>query len=100
MIWLEHIRLRAGAATVPEVLKIMASLNVEIRKNTRLYDWHLFHHASISGDFSILLYWDTASADPKGSALALTLVNTLSSLGIVDHAIWIERPDLYPGEKA
>jgi hypothetical protein len=58
-------------------------------------NWQIYHHATISGDFFILLQWDTARVAAEASLLAYNLINMLSTEGVVDHTVWITATHLY-----
>lgn len=91
---MENIRLRVSNTARPEVLKLIRTFRDEMQKSTDLLNWHIYCHAMIMGDFSILLQWNTAQIDQEGSMLAYNLVKVLSPLGVVDHTIWIEQTGL------
>lgn len=93
MLWMENLRLRVGKNAQSEVLRLIETFKKEMGKSTNLLTWNIYRHAGISGDFSILLHWDTAEADPEGSTLAYSLIKILSPLGMVDHSIWIAQTD-------
>jgi hypothetical protein len=94
---MENLRLRVSKDAQSEVLKLMEILKNQIQKNAKQLNWHVYRHARISGDFSILIHWDTAQANPEGSMLAYNLIRILSPLGMVDHSIWIEQRSLKEG---
>ena len=91
MLWMENLRLRVSSNAQSEVLRLIETFKKEMKKSTHLLIWHIYRHAEISGDFSILLHWDTAEVNTEGSTLAYSLIKVLSPLGMVDHSIWIAQ---------
>ncbi len=57
----------------------------------------LHRHASIVGDFTFALHWDTEEPQARGSDLAQSLRQRLKKLGLVDHSVWI--PTEHVGKK-
>jgi hypothetical protein len=94
MQWMENLRLQASSKTQKEVLEIIRSFEKEIQKSNERLSYQIYRNALITGDFSITLLWDTAQIHREGSTLAYNLKRNLSSLGLVDHSIWIEQPRL------
>jgi len=91
MLWMENLRLRVNSNAQSEVLRLIEIFKKEMSKSTNLLLWHIYRHAEISGDFSILLHWDTTEVNTEGSTLAYSLIKVLSPLGMVDHSIWIAQ---------
>ena len=91
MLWMETIRLRTGGFDKDHWIDCVRGFEAEIKKEPGIMEWHIYGHAAITGDFSILFQWDTAGVDPLGSPLALSLANSLSVYGMVDHSVWIKH---------
>lgn len=91
---MENLRLQASSKTQHEVLKRIRIFEKEIQKSSALLSYQIYRNALIAGDFSITLLWDTAQVHREGSTLAYNLKRNLSSLGLVDHCIWIEQTTL------
>lgn len=91
MHWMENVRLQASSKTQYEVLKTISIFEKEIKKSSELLSYQIYRNALITGDFSVTLLWDTAQVNREGSTLAYNLKRNLSSLGLVDHSIWIEQ---------
>jgi hypothetical protein len=89
MLWVENLRLRASGKARSEVLRLFGAFDSEMRKCTGLVSRQLYSRVGIHGDFSILLHWDTAVVPREGSTLAYSLVKAMSTMGMVDHSIWI-----------
>jgi hypothetical protein len=49
----------------------------------------LHRNASIAGDFSFALHWDTEKPQARGSDLARSLGHRLKKLGLVNHSVWV-----------
>lgn len=94
MQWMENLRLQASSKIQNEVLKIIRTFEKEIQKSSGRLNCQIYRNALVSGDFSITLLWDTAQVHREGSTLAYNLKRNLSSLGLVDHSIWIEQTSL------
>ena len=95
MLWMETIRLRSGNSAQSQVLTLIGTFEKEMRKSKTLVNWQVYRHATISGDFFILLQWDTDRVAAEASLLAYNLINMLSSEGVVDHSVWITPTHLY-----
>jgi hypothetical protein len=97
MQWMENLRLQTSSKTQHEVLKIIRIFGKEIKNSNELLSYKIYRNALITSDFSITLVWDTAQVHREGSTLAYNLKRNLSSLGLVDHSIWIEQTNSKKG---
>ena len=91
MEWVEFIKLQAPEAQEEEVTEEIGDLSELIRKTAGLVEFGVFGHASIHGDFAILLSWDTEQPQIEGSSVALSLTEALKKFGLVDYSAWIRR---------
>jgi hypothetical protein len=91
MEWVEFIKLQAPEAQEEEVTQEIGNLSELLRKTTGLLEVDVFSHASIHGDFAILLSWDTDQTQIEGSSVALSLTEALKKFGLVDYSAWIRR---------
>jgi hypothetical protein len=94
MQWMENLHLQASSKAQHDVLQIISIFEKEVKKSNELLSYQIYRNALITGDFSITLLWDTAQVYREGSTLAYNLKRNLSSLGLVDHSIWIEQTNL------
>lgn len=88
MRWLEVIKAQAAArrqAAVPELLDLVSDL----KKIPGIVEVDVCDHASVYGDFAILLLWDTDQCQRRGSPVGLNLMQALKKFGLVSHAVWI-----------
>jgi hypothetical protein len=88
MHWIEFIRVRTGGRAETAFRKHAGKFESEAEKSGNLVAWHVFRHAAVAGDFSILIQWDTPETNANGSSLAQSLVKNISTVGIVDHSVW------------
>ncbi|KPK21792.1 MAG: hypothetical protein AMK69_20985 [Nitrospira bacterium SG8_3] len=91
MEWVEFIKLQAPEAQEEEVTQEIGNLSELLRKTAGLVEFGVFGHASIHGDFAILLSWDTDHPQIEGSSVALSLTEALKKFGLVDYSAWIRR---------
>ena len=94
MHWMEHLRVRTGRSAENDFRKSTAKFEAEAKKFDALVSWSVLRHATIEGDFSIILHWNSPQVEVNGSYLARTLAEHISILGMVDHSVWILYTDL------
>jgi len=91
MRWLEFIKVQAaatqGQTTVPKLLDLVSDL----KKMPGLVEADVCGHASVYGDFAILLLWDTDQSQRRGSPVGLNLNQALKKFGLVSHSVWIVK---------
>jgi hypothetical protein len=91
MRWLEFIKIQAaatqGQAVVPKLLDLVSDL----KKTPGLVEASVCGHASVYGDFAILLLWDTDQSQRRGSPVGLNLNQFLKKFGLLSHSVWIEK---------
>lgn len=90
MKWIETIELRTtgrGESLKRFDLKPLAS---RLQAESKPYRVVRFRHATVKGDISIHLLFDTAQVPPEGSELGLRLKEMLRGSGLVSHKIWLE----------
>lgn len=95
MHWMEHLKVRTGGNAESDFRKIAAKFETEAKRSDALVSWSVLRHATVKGDFSVLLHWNSSQAEVNGSCLARTLAGHLSIIGVVDHSVWI----MYAGLK-
>ncbi len=90
MGWIETIRISVskGAYEVeyPETLKILEN---QFSKMPSL-EWGIYQNPTVPEDSMIMLRWETDSAAPIGSEIALTMIRELKQYGLVDHSLWMD----------
>lgn len=93
MHWMEHLRVRTGGSSENDFRKIAAGFEAEAKKMAALVSLSVLRHATVDGDFSILLHWHSSRVEVNGSCLTQTLAGQLSGIGVVDHSVWIMCTD-------
>lgn len=86
-MWIEFLHLRTPKAD-SEVLDTLNELIQARPEIEGLKEIHLFQHARYPGDFGIILIWES-DCQQLGSLYASYLTEFLSTLGAVDHAVWV-----------
>ena len=87
--WMEFLRLRSTGVPEEDFLKRVTKFESELEDTGGLVDWLVYRHATLRGDCTVILHWDTEQLDPMGSTLAQALTRELSQLGMVDHSVWL-----------
>jgi hypothetical protein len=90
MKWVETIELRSTSPGDPLVDMDLQALASNMPEAGRPYRMVLLRHATIKGDISVHLLFDTDRVPPKGSDAGLRLKEMLRNVGLVSHKIWIE----------
>lgn len=96
MKWMETIRVQSAPCKEQTALMELTFLRDEIVKGIGyrgVEDVIALSHASIPGCFALMLFWDTNDPQSKGSLLGMSLAQSLKTLGLVDHAVWIENDE-------
>lgn len=91
---MEHLKVRTGGSSESDFRKSAEKFEVEAKKLDTLVSWSVLQHATVEGDFSILLHWNSSQVEMNGSYLARTLAGHLSIIGMVDHSVWVMYTDL------
>jgi hypothetical protein len=93
MKWMEIIRLQSALG---RELIAASEIQVLVSEIEKKLEWpglkvaRALIHAAIPGSFALSLYWDTDSVQPGGSVVGVRLSQSLKTLGLVDHSVWIE----------
>ena len=93
MRWTETIKVQSGPDKVKTTQKELIFLAREINENTdpqKLLEATVLCHTLVPGLFALSLSWNTDEPRIGGSALGLSLTQSLKVLGLVDHSMWIE----------
>ena len=89
MKWIEVIKIRT-AGTDLRLLKEFLSAICDLHQ-MGLSETSIYRHATVESDWTIHLYWETASPEPNGSILGLHLSQIGSDFGLIDHTVWINE---------
>jgi hypothetical protein len=91
MKWLEEIRVRTQPRREKEVTRVLIEVAASLTPHDGLREAKVCSHVSARGTFSLILSWDTASVPLRGSETALLILDGLKRLGLLDHAVLVER---------
>ena len=99
MKWLEIIELRS--VNRDRILNELGLMNLiaELDLGSRPHEIKMYVHGTIETDMSVNLIYDSENVDTRGSSLGLRLVSTLKKFGLVNHSVWVERPEFADWEK-
>jgi hypothetical protein len=87
MSWVEQIVLRAPRGDEVVIESSLAAATSGLDAIDGLVAASAHRHASIHGDYLVLLVWD-APLPASGSPLGLHITASLARIGLVDHAVW------------
>jgi len=93
MKWLEIIELRSVDSNRELLESQLQNLINELDKETKKQAIKAYSRLMIDTDFSIHLFHDSKKVENNGSPLGLRLASVLKEFGLVNHSIWIERPN-------
>jgi hypothetical protein len=94
MLWMEFLRVRTGGSAETDFRLRAAKFEAEAGKLSALVAWDVLRHATVRGDFSILIQWDSPQMETDGSPLARKLAEDMSVVGVVDHSVWTLFPNV------
>jgi hypothetical protein len=94
MFWMEFLRVRTGASAENDFRMRADKFDAEAGKLDALVAWDVHRHATIRGDFSILIQCDSPQIQRDGSPLARRLAEDMSLVGVVDHSVWTLYPTI------
>jgi hypothetical protein len=99
MKYLETIKLQSASGMESITEKELLGLANEVRNDDGgSVEVMVYNHASVPGCFAIRLFWSTGPIPLQGSPLGIRITQTLKTLGLVDHSVWIEKAE--KGEQA
>jgi hypothetical protein len=90
MKWIETIELRSTSPEDPLGDMELQALATHLPETGKPYRMVILRHATVRGDISVHLLFDTDRVLPEGSDTGLRLKEMLRNLGLVSHKIWIE----------
>ncbi len=100
MKWMETIRVQSATGKEKAVENELILLAREIQENIdsqELGAVTVFRNTLVPGCFALWLFWDTDEPRTRGSALGMSLAQSLKVFGLVDHCIWIESSETKGG---
>ena len=101
MGWIETIKVQSGAGKENAIEKALISLAREIQETTdphRLSTTSVCRNTSAPGCFALWLFWNTEEPGIRGTALGLSVAQSLKVFGLIDHSIWIECSETEGGD--
>lgn len=93
MKWLEIIELRSADSNRAVLESQLQNLINKVNKESKHKSIKVYSHTTVETDFSIHLLHDSKEADIGGSPLGLHLASALKKFGLVNHSVWVERPN-------
>ena len=102
MRWMETIKVQSATGeehTAEHELTVLARDVQENPGRQGLREAAVSSHATVYGCFALRLFWDTDDPKPSGSALGMSLAQSLKTFGLVDHSVWFEAGSNEGGEK-
>ena len=102
MRWMETIKVQSATGKEHAAEHELTLLADDVKKNPDrqgLREAAVSSHATVHGCFALRLFWDTDDPKPSGSALGISLAQSLKAFGLVDHSVWIEALSNEGGEK-
>ncbi len=95
MRWVEIITLRSPANIntefVDELLKEVRESDSRTDTPKHLVEIKIYHHSVVETDLSIHIYWDSEPGSQNKSPLGLRFSSALRNLGLLNHAVWVEK---------
>ena len=93
MKWLEIIELRSVDSNRELLKSQLQKLINEVEKEAKKQAIKVYSRVMIDTDFSIHLFHDSKKIENSGSPLGLHLASALKKFGLVNHSVWVERPN-------
>ncbi|MBW1676829.1 MAG: hypothetical protein JRJ79_09530 [Deltaproteobacteria bacterium] len=93
MRWMETIKIQSATGKEQITVNELIALAQKVQKSANgqvLRDAMVFCHASVPGYFALKLFWNTDTAQTRGSMIGLSLTQALEAFGLVDRSVWIE----------
>lgn len=93
MRWMETIRVQSATGKENALQKQLILLAREIHENIesqKLRAVTASKNTLVPGCFAMRLFWNTGEPRIRGSALGISLAQSLKVFGLVDHSTWIE----------
>ncbi len=91
MRWIEVIRLRVLPGRRAMIVKeLEAVLNNTAEAPDAPIEMKTYLNLYPTGDVALVLFWETDPLETESSRLALSLLDSLKSAGLVNHSVWVE----------
>ena len=91
MKWVEIIKVRTvgepESLLVAEIFRDFSTMENGMTPATM----KLYHHATVESDLCIHLYWESDTISPRKSPVGLRIVESIGTLGVANHSIWVEN---------
>jgi hypothetical protein len=91
MVWMELVRFRTTAAHLKDVDELLFEATKHVEGDKGLIRLRVYRSISLPTDIAVSLVWGTKPEVDSGSRAGLSICDSLKSLGLVDHSIWIEK---------
>lgn len=91
--WMETIKVQAAIGQEKSVERSLTDLAHEATNHpdcSGFLNATVYRHAVVPGSSAIHLFWDTEHPQIHGSTLGLSLLQTVKTMGLADHAVWIQ----------
>ena len=89
MKWIEFLKVQAAGTQGQRATPELSELIADIREKPGLVEADIYGHATVYGDFAVLLLWNTEQPPQEGSMAGLNLKQILKTYGLVNHTVWI-----------
>jgi len=91
MRWLEIITVRSAGREQRRSLDEFLKQIPKFAAQNAVDSVQVFTNATVEGDLSIHLHWNSRRAECQKSSQGLGLAQTLREHGLVNHSVWIEK---------
>ncbi len=95
MKWLEVITLRSMESinrhVVDELITEIKDSDLSIDESSRLLEVKTYYNFPVETDLSIHIYWESETRDQRKSPLAIRIHSALTSMGLLNHSVWIQK---------
>ncbi len=95
MKWVEIITLRSleqlNRDFVDQLVAEISESDFSTDKHNCLQEIRTYYNYPVESDMSIHIYWESEKGEQQKSPFALRVHSALTSMGLLNHSIWIER---------
>ena len=91
MRWMEMIQLRTPQGQEEKLAKLLVDSAHDIIGEPGLKEAKVYTNSSFHSDLALNLVWDTDVTLRQGSRVGLSIAQTLTFYGLVEHSIWSEK---------
>ena len=93
MRWMEMIRLRTSQGQEEKLARLLVESAHDIMGEPGLKEARVYTNSAFHSDLALNLFWDTNVSMRQGSRVGLSIAQTLTFYGLVEHSIWSEKDD-------